>query len=83
MAAELLFVVLLLRLNWQICSHCSEKDFRIQISKLWPPRSLEIFNENCTVHKMFLKKTDLCLPWPQKHFHMKGNMKTLNTPVEN
>ena len=62
MAAGLLFVVLLLRLNWQICSHYSEKYFRIQISKLWPPRSLEIFNENCTVHKMFLKKTDLCLP---------------------
>ena len=42
MAAELPSVVLLLRLNRQICSHSSEKYLWIKILKQWPPRNMEV-----------------------------------------
>ena len=42
MAAELPLAVLLLRLNWQICSHSTEKYLSIKILKPQLPRNVEV-----------------------------------------
>ena len=66
MASELASVVWLLKLNWQICSHSSEKYVWIEILKPWPPRNMEFANKNFTVQAIiFSKNTKLCLALPQ------------------
>ena len=42
MAAKFPSVVLLLTLNWYICSHSSEKYFWTETLKQQPPRNLEV-----------------------------------------
>ena len=68
MASELASVVLLLWLNWQICSHSSEKYLWIKILKPWRPRNMEVFNENLTVQAIIFQKILSCVSLYHKDF---------------
>ena len=78
MAAELSFVVLPLRLNWQICSHSSEKYLSIKILKTRPPRNVEVRYENLTVQAVTSQKkltcVSICDKDIKKHLLIKVNI---------
>ena len=80
MAAELSSVVLILRLNWKIRSHSSEKYLWISILKPQPPRNVVLVNENLTVQAIISQEnwpTSLCHKDFKKHLLIKVNIKEL------
>ena len=66
MVAELPFVLLLLRLNWKIRSHSSEKYLWIKVLKPQPPRNVVLVNENLTVQAIVSQEN-----WPASPFATK------------